>query len=258
MNRADMRPVLNSWDSDFFGIKSADINVPEHLRADAALFRTALRKALEEAGSGGYEYLVVTLKGRPDPAVENILTEEKFSLCDVSVDLRRKCPGRAPAFHPGRNIKMARADDAVLLRDIVTASFTRSRLYSIPGIRRERVHEYHMEWVRNLIEEEDSYVSVAFDPADAKSAEGFIAFSLDTDLKRARIVLIAVDPGARAKGKGSSLMDIFFDHCLRHGIEDLFVKTQKDNEGALRFYRRHGFSAFEEQYKYHLSLNYEN
>lgn len=255
MSRKDMSLKFNPWDSEFFGIKAADIKVPEYLNAKPGLFRNSLRRSLEESWSRKYGYLVLTIKGRPDPSVEKVLEEEGFSLCDVSVDLSRESPERLTQSPPRHDIKIAVPQDVLLLRDIVRSSFTRSRLYSIPGISRQRVNEYHMKWVRNLVSGDNSYAAIS---SNTGKTEGFVAFSLEPESRCGRIVLIAVDPSARGKGVGSSLMGIFFSYCRRYGIEDLFVKTQKDNEGAVRFYRRHGFTIFEEQYKYHLSVNYEN
>jgi GNAT superfamily N-acetyltransferase len=53
---------------------------------------------------------------------------------------------------------------------------------------------------------------------------------------------IRVDPGARGRGVGGRLVAAFFDWAREHGAVRAGVTAYAANEGAQRFYARHGFA----------------
>ncbi|GGM66966.1 ribosomal-protein-alanine N-acetyltransferase RimI [Thermogymnomonas acidicola] len=70
---------------------------------------------------------------------------------------------------------------------------------------------------------------------------GFIVGSRQSDID-ARILLLAVDARYRNQGCGSALMDSFLRLCRDCGIRSVRLEVRTDNEKAISFYRRYGFS----------------
>lgn len=62
---------------------------------------------------------------------------------------------------------------------------------------------------------------------------------------RATISLLAVESGVRSKGIGSALIDRFRQECLMNGISMIQLEVRTTNDGAIAFYKKHGFSIIE-------------
>jgi GNAT superfamily N-acetyltransferase len=52
---------------------------------------------------------------------------------------------------------------------------------------------------------------------------------------------MVVRPGRRGSGLGSRLLEHAIDHAKAHGFARLTLLTDRDNQGAIRLYERHGF-----------------
>ena len=58
----------------------------------------------------------------------------------------------------------------------------------------------------------------------------------------AELLSIMVDPAARGQGVGAQLLTALCDACHRREVSLLDVTVDAANEGARRFYQRHGFT----------------
>ena len=74
--------------------------------------------------------------------------------------------------------------------------------------------------------------------------DGAIAGFLVADFRRGRgqIVTIDVLPAARRSGLGSKLITAAEDHLRAAGCSTISLETAVDNQAALAFYKRHGYS----------------
>ena len=61
----------------------------------------------------------------------------------------------------------------------------------------------------------------------------------------ARIMLLAVLPGYRGRGKGSELIDSMIIRARMEGIRYLTLEVRVENEKARKFYRGKGFAEIE-------------
>jgi ribosomal protein S18 acetylase RimI-like enzyme len=52
---------------------------------------------------------------------------------------------------------------------------------------------------------------------------------------------LVIAEGRRGRGIGGALIERAFDLARQRGVEEIEVGTEMENEGAKRFYRRHGF-----------------
>jgi ribosomal protein S18 acetylase RimI-like enzyme len=65
-----------------------------------------------------------------------------------------------------------------------------------------------------------------------------------TGERTAEIESLSLLPEARGRGIGSRLMEITKEHLREHGVEVYGLGVMDGNDGARRFYERHGLRAF--------------
>jgi len=70
---------------------------------------------------------------------------------------------------------------------------------------------------------------------------GFETGGLETTVTRGVIENLYVRPECRDQGVGSTLLDDAVAHLAERGAEEVKLEVMAPNEGARRFYRRHGF-----------------
>jgi GNAT superfamily N-acetyltransferase len=63
----------------------------------------------------------------------------------------------------------------------------------------------------------------------------------DSGAAPAELLSIMVEPAARSQGVGAQLLAALLDGCRSRGMALLDVTVDTGNEGAQRFYQRHGF-----------------
>ena len=68
----------------------------------------------------------------------------------------------------------------------------------------------------------------------------------DDDLPSAELLSIMVEPSARSQGVGALLMAAFLQACRNRGLGAVTVTVDAANDGAQRFYTRHGFATWRE------------
>lgn len=60
--------------------------------------------------------------------------------------------------------------------------------------------------------------------------------------RSAELLSIMVEPEARSRGIGALLIHVLAEECIRREIDHLDVTVDAGNDGARRFYARHGFT----------------
>lgn len=70
---------------------------------------------------------------------------------------------------------------------------------------------------------------------------GFVAGVISAP-QQARILMLAVIESERAKGVGRALMDSFIREAKLRGIRRIELEVRVSNIGAIKFYRRYGFT----------------
>jgi ribosomal-protein-alanine N-acetyltransferase len=83
---------------------------------------------------------------------------------------------------------------------------------------------------------------------------GFICGSRYS-ITEARILLLAVENAYRRSGLGSMLLDRFLEICRKSGYLSVRLEVRTDNDGAISFYRRHGFSITSTMLYYYSDLS---
>jgi len=241
----------NKWDSSFFGKKIGRMTCAGPAKPSRIFFAELLETAIRRAALLKFNYLIFTVSEGHVFSV-NTLKEKGFTLGGSSVDSKlrlKKTPERTRG--PRYDIAEAGKRDMREAEKISGYSFRKSRLYNIEFASGKKVDRYHALWVRNLHENENSVVLLA---KDKNKIYGFLAGTIDIRNRTSRIILMASARGKRSRGAGSDLMRGFLEWSRERGVNTVYVKTQKENEGALRFYKKHGFKICSREEHYHIHL----
>jgi len=83
---------------------------------------------------------------------------------------------------------------------------------------------------------------VAADPQDAPA--GFL-LGVTQVPGEARVLMFAVEQGARGTGVGTLLMETFFERCRERGFHRVTLEVRVSNVGAIRFYTRFRYSVID-------------
>ncbi len=99
------------------------------------------------------------------------------------------------------------------------------------------------EYVRQYL---TSTVSRIFLAVDGDEVLGMLSYSISDNLYHASpaclIEELVVRSTARDRGVGSALVEAVLEEARNLHCAEISVSTMPDNEGAIRFYRRHGFT----------------
>jgi ribosomal protein S18 acetylase RimI-like enzyme len=237
--RSRLRLKIDEWDTGFFGIPVARINVDGNKSVPG--FSDKLSNLLKKAGFRGIRFIIVKLIN-PRRFYEECLLRNGLKDYGRSVDSVFRY-GKIPesGFTKDLKVRMLKAEDRKAVESIARSAFSLSYLYRCGIAERSKVDDYHAAWVRNLINDKDSRVFVALKKG---KIAGFLALRVDKNKESGRIILIAVHEKFRGSGVGNELMG----KCLKWGngkLKKIFVKTQEINKKALGLYRKAGFVPFE-------------
>ena len=116
--------------------------------------------------------------------------------------------------------------------------------------RSQRGHGSHLHDESNRVRAREAIVGhavtgslfVAYDPDPV----GFIMFEMDSgtyaqDVTRGVVQNVYVRPDRRREGVGSALLSAAEDALAAEGADVVSLEALADNDGARRFYRRHGY-----------------
>lgn len=226
---------IDEWDSLFFKRSIARLTISGKARR---LFTPqALSDMIIRSRRRKIRYIVIKLD-KPDIFCERILLRLGLKECGRSVDLKFSYVGKKrKRLFSGHGINLFEPGDLNGVKDIASDAFRRSYLYRCAFGKKSEVDRYHALWIENLSKDKGTYLFVA---KENSAITGFLALKLDREKKNGRIVLIAVRKAFRGRGVGSALMHRCIDWCEGQ-IKTIFVKTQKNNRGALILYKKIGF-----------------
>lgn len=212
-----------SWESRFFNLASGKLN----FSADAPpltqdqLARFALTQAKIAADN---------------MPLADALADFGFRLVEGEVDL---CLSLDDAPRPDDlpHLRIAELADIPALRAAAARVFTLSR-FRPPWYQPADSGRFYAQWVENAVRGVFDHQCLLVENASGQP-QGWVTLRR-LDAAEARIGLLAVWPGATARGIGAQLMSAAETWCRRQGVLRLWVATQTGNVAALRLYLRRG------------------
>lgn len=219
------------WDTEFFKKKMGVLALDGCSGANLA-------DELEAAKNDRYKYILCQLKS-PEAANIHLLESHGFYLVDIGVTWFagvNDCIPFASLKSPGHTVTVAVAtvENIPMLKKLSHSLFVDSRFYNDPFFSREDADNLHAAWLEN------SVLGKAANIVFHVEGKGFITCKLADGV--GEIALIGVKKECRGEGIGLRLVDSSIKWFLSRNVENIRVKTQLKNIGAMNFYRKLGFS----------------
>lgn len=232
-------PAHLEWDSNFFGIKTAQ------LYSDSDLDNTEFRLILDQLRKESYKLLYLFFK------------TEQFSKEKEFLALGGYYVGSRVTLET-TNLNNGERDEAIIsvkedfksekLERISIQSGEYSRFNLDRKIPEKKFEELYRIWIeksvsRQLADEVLVYTSDLL---------GMITLKQKED--SAEIGLLGVDREARGKGIGQKLIQAAKNFTTERALNSLKVVTQGENQPAMNLYQKCGFNVIETYYTYHFWL----
>lgn len=226
------------WDTDYFGVKSARVN----------LFGNININEQEEILSFCKNYDFVTIANFENRNENNLWIGNKTSafLADVNIQFIKKLNSNEK--HNEDNayvINNLPVNDQIL--GIAKKEFRYSRFYNDPNLSYSKSENVYLHWTEGAFQKDNKYFVIC--EREGKIA-GFLLFASEETC--ATIELIAVDEDFQGQGVGKSLIKTMESYNANKGINNIKVGTQLNNIQAVQFYSKMEFSYVNCSSIYHL------
>ena len=215
------------WDTDYFGINSARINIQGPVDEKAQNEIISFCK--------GYDFITISNNGNIKEDNEWIGKKTNAFLADVNIQFSKEL-----------DITSTYQDEATYILNnyphnervvnIASNSFQYSRFYNDSLLPQQLAKNIYVHWTESSFSQENKYFILC--ERESKIA-GYMIFSIRE--KIASVELIAVDKDFQRRKVGKSLINKIEEHVLKKGVKVLKVGTQVNNISAIQFYTKMGF-----------------
>jgi len=235
-NNYDFIPL--KWDSDYFGVSCARVN----------LTGTINKLEKEDIIKLCNAYDFVTISNLDNNKLNNhwIGIETNAFLVDMNIQFIKELTCRKEYKKSNGYIVNNFPGNEQLL-DIAKRSFKYSRFFNDPKLPVEKASLIYNIWTEGAFEKEDKFFVI--NEKDGVIS-GFILFRIDGDC--GIIELISVDEKYQKQNIGKTLIESMECFLFERQIYKIKVGTQADNISAMKFYIRVGFRIVSCNSIYHL------
>jgi dTDP-4-amino-4,6-dideoxy-D-galactose acyltransferase len=175
------------------------------------------------------EYVTTRINATDFPTI-HALESQGFRLVDGYIVLEANVAGGELS----NNIREGTLSDLAKLREIAGSSFSRTRFYNDPQIKKHQADKLYSEWVKNCVLKKAADLVLVWDENGA--IIGFTSIK-----KNGNIVLVAVSTNQQGKGVGKLLIKAALEKFFEWGIKSSSIETQMTNIPALRTYNSCGY-----------------
>lgn len=219
------------WDTEFFKKKMGVLTLD-------GCSGINLADELEVAKNDQYKYILCQLKS-PEAEDIRLLESHGFYLVDIGVTWSAGVDDLTPITSmesQGHTVAVgvATVENIPMLKKLSHSLFVDSRFYNDPFFSKEDADNLHATWLENSVL--GKVANIVFHV----EGKGFITCKLAEGV--GEIILIGVKKECRGEGIGLRLVDSAIKWFLSNNAENIRVKTQLKNIGAMNFYRKLGFS----------------
>lgn len=226
------------WDSDYFGVNSARVNLSNIID----------EKGQEEIIEFCKNYDFVTISNLDNVKENNcwIGNRTRALLADVNIQFLKVLVD-TPDYQDQKTCVENNLPKNEYIVDIAKNSFYYSRFFNDPKLPEEQAKNIYPYWTECAFEQENKYFVVS----EIKgNIAGYILFSFNED--SSIIELIAVDKKYQGQKVGKSLIKTMESFAIDKGINKIKVGTQVNNISAAQFYTKMGFTYVSCASVYHL------
>lgn len=215
------------WDTDYFGINSARINIEGPIDEKAQNEIISFCK--------GYEFITISNNGNIKENNEWIGKRTNSFLADVNIQ-----------FSKGLHTTSIYQDETTYILNnyphnervvnIASNSFQYSRFYNDSLLPQELAKNIYVHWTQSSFSQENKYFILC---EREEEIAGYMIFSISESI--ANVELIAVHKDFQRRKVGESLINKIEEFVLKKGVKVLKVGTQVNNVSAIQFYTKMGF-----------------
>ncbi len=226
-----MEIIQLDWDTHFFGYKVGKVIAENELDE-------------EVLKNSDYQLIYIFSK---EALPNDVVKKNKLFLADEKVDLIidiSKIPF-SKSFNESI-IELNELDSNLL--DLTFESGHFSRFKVDRNFKNNEFEKLYTAWIEQSIRHENAEKVIGF-MIDSKVV-GFITICFKNN--RYDIGLVAVSKQYRSLKIGKQLLEYIFNYASEKECNYATVTTQKQNEGAMKFYIKNGFSINHTTYIYHL------
>lgn len=201
-----------------------------------------VKAIIEDCKKRELEYVTTRIKADDFPTI-HALESQGFKLVDGYMVLEASVENGE--FY--ENIREATEDDIPRLQEIAGSSFSKTRFYNDPEIKKSQADEIYSQWIKNCVFKKAADLVLVWMENDT-----IVGFT--TMKKNGNIVLIAVENSKQGKGIGKNLVKAALKKFYEWGIKSSTIETQMTNISALRTYMSCGYKITESHLTFRWSL----
>ena len=238
MSQKDYELLPLDWDTEYFGVSSARVN----------LFRAVDEQGQNDILAFSKKFNFVTIANYNNVNHNNVWIGEKSKsfLTDINIQYEKGLTDKVVPKDISIKVSNKLAYNLEVLQ-ISKKAFRNSRFYNDPYLPKDKAKNIYAHWTENAFEKEDKFF-VLF--TREGHLAGYLLFSLS--LESCVIELIAVDENYQGSSVGKSMIYALESFVIKEGIKKIRVGTQLSNQSASRFYQANGFKLVSYSSLYHL------
>jgi dTDP-4-amino-4,6-dideoxy-D-galactose acyltransferase len=220
------------WDTDFFGYKVGTISLNDNNLDENLLLNN--------------DFKLIYLFSK-ESLSEDLVKKHNLFLSDEKIDLILNVSNlNFNNFENENLVELTKLDDNLLDLTFQSGHFSRFKIDS--NFKNNEFERLYTAWIEQSITHKNADKVIGF--LINNKVVGFITFVLKNNMFD--IGLIAVSEQHRSLKIGKQLLAYVFNYSVSKNVDFVTVTTQNNNQGALNFYLKNGFSINQTTYIYHM------
>lgn len=226
------------WDTDYFGVSSARVNLSGILdeRGQEEVFEFCK----------GYDFVTISNIYNIQENNHWIGNRTNAFLADMNIQFLKILSDK-PDYKDDKTYVVNCLSRNEQIVDIARKSFNYSRFFNDPKLPQEQAKNIYVHWTEYAFNQQKKYFVIS---EREGNVAGYILFSFNED--SSVIELIAVDEKYQGQRVGKSLICTMESFVIDQGIKNIKVGTQVNNISAAQFYNAMGFKYVSCGSMYHL------
>lgn len=219
---------LLEWDTDYFGVKSARVN----------LLGNVDERGQEDILSFCENYDFVTIANFENRNENNLWIGKKTAafLADVNIQFVKELDSNEQLSNDYTYVtNNMPVNDQIL--SIARKSFKYSRFFNDLNLSESKSQSIYLHWTEGAFQQDSKYFVIC---EREGNIAGYLLFSSEENY--ATVELIAVDEAYQGQGVGKALIKAMDSFAMEKGICKIKVGTQVNNISAVQFYSKMGFT----------------
>lgn len=229
---------LLQWDTDYFGVNSARVNL------SGIVDERGQEEIIEFCK--GYDFVTISNLDNIKENNQWIGKRTNAFLADINIQFLKILTDK-PDYQDEKTYVLNSLPRNEQIVDIAVRSFDFSRFFNDPNLPQEQAKNIYLHWTECAFSQENKYFVIS---EREGNVAGYILFSTDED--SSVIELIAVDEKYQGQRVGKSLINTMESFVIDQRIKKIQVGTQVNNISAAQFYNATGFKYVSCVSLYHL------